>query len=222
MPFAAALPAITGVAGLLGRLFGNSAKESANQRIADNASAAQRNALLASLYNTQQNATTDALRAGSAEKLAQGNQDLDQRKFALGAPSVRAGQSVRGSIMQNAQPFTVSGLPDKIQQSIPQISGGLSPALFNADTRDLGGELTRKALIDQLKGDTFDPMTATDFSGGVLSPPALEDYAAPGGVEKGLGGAGLLASILGTLGEGTDAWRKRRPSYEPGDETGWG
>ena len=215
------LPAILAGAGLLGKLFGGAAHESANQRGAENNQASQRNALLAQLYGMRQNATTDALRAGSAEKLAQGNLALDQKKLALGAPSVRAGQSVRGSIMQNAQPFSVSGLPPKIAASIPQISGGLSPALFNADTRALGGEMTRKALIDQLKGDTFDPMTPTDFQSGILSPPKMEDYQKSGLLEKILGGLGLAGSVAGGIGEAATGYQKRRQAAVYDGEMGY-
>lgn len=219
------LGAILGGAGLLGKLFGGAAKGSADQRASENTQTSQRNALLAQLYGMNQNAQMNALQSGSAEKLAQGNQELDQRKLALTAPSVRAGQSVRGSIMQNAQPVTLSGLPDRISSRIPTISGGLSPALFNADTRALGGELTRKALIDQLKGDEFAPMERTNFQSGVLPQPKLEDFQQSGLLEKILGGLGLAGSAMGAAGEARDAFgagRNRRVGYDPNDEAGWG
>lgn len=210
-------------AGGLGSVLSGAAQGSANQRGADNNQAAQRNALLAQLYNINQNATSNALHDSSVEKLAQGNQALDQKKFALTAPSVRASQSVRGSILQNAQPVTLSGLPDRVASHVPTISGGLSPSVFNADTRALGGELTRKALVDQLAGDTFDPMTPTDFSGGVLPQPKLEDFSRPGGaLENTLGTTGLIASILGSLGQASDAYKQRRASTQPSDQNGWG
>lgn len=219
------LLAIAAGAGLLGKLFGGAAKGSADQRATENNQATQKNALLAQLYGTNQNATMNALQGQSAENLAQRGQALDERKFALSAPSTRANQSVRGSILQNAQPASISGLSDKIH--VPTISGGLSPALFNADTRALGGEMTRKALIDQLKGDDFAPMEKTDFSGGVLPTPKLEDYQnKPGMLEKILAGLGLGGSIVGGVGEafgagGFGAGGNGRV-YDPSDQNGFG
>lgn len=221
MPFAAAIPLITAGAGLLGKLFGGAAKGSADQRMAENNQTSQRNALLAQLYGMQQNATGNALANQSREASDQRGQALEERKYALSAPSVRAGQSVRGSIMQNAQPVTLSGLPDRIASRIPQISGGLSPALFNADTRALGGELTRQALLNQLKGDDFAPMERTDFSKGVLPQPKLEDYQKSGLLEKILGSLALGGSIVGGVGEAFGGTGNRR-SYVPSDENGFG
>ncbi len=223
MPFMAALPAITAGAGLLGKLFGGAAKGSADQRTQENNQITDRNRLLAQLYGTQQGATTNALQGQSGEQIAHAGLDMDRRKFALAAPSVRAGQSVRGSIMQNAQPVTLSGLPDRIASRIPTISGGLSPALFNQNTRDLGGEMTRKALIDQLKGDEFAPLEKTNFSGGVLPTPQLEAFQKAGLLEKILGGLGLAGSVVGGLGEAKfGAAGNRSRGYEPDDEMGWG
>jgi hypothetical protein len=189
------LPLLSG----LGSIFGGAAKGASDQRQSENSQTAQQNALLAQLYNTRQNATTGANLAQSREQSDHAGIDMDRKKFALGAPSVRAGQSVRGSILQNAQPASISGLPSRI--NVPQISGGLTPAMFSGDTRALGGEMTRKALIDQLKGDTFDPLQKTDFAGGVLAPPQMENYQKSGLLEQILGGLGLGASVgSGVLG----------------------
>ncbi len=149
----------------------------------------------------KQNATGDALRSQSAEQSNHANIDMDRRKFALAAPSARASQSVRGSIMQNAQPMKFDGLPPEIASRIPQISGGLSPALFNDNTRALGGELTRKALIDQLKGDEFAPLEKTNFQSGILAQPKMEEFQKSGLLEKILAGLSLGGSVVGGLGE---------------------
>jgi hypothetical protein len=149
------LPLLMAAAPLVGKIFGGAAQGSANQRVAENNQTGDQNRLLAQMYGINQNATQNATNAGAAERMGQRNQALDEKKFALAAPSVRAGQSVRGSIMQNAQPVKLSGLPERISSRVPTIEGGLSPALFNDNTRALGGEMTRKALIDQLKGDEF-------------------------------------------------------------------
>lgn len=211
------LPLLTGI----GSILGGAAKGSADQRQSENNQTQNKNQLLAQLYNTNQNATMDALRSGSAERIAQGNQDLERRQFALNAPRARASQSVRGSILQNAQPMTISGVSDRVK--IPQISGGLTPAMFNADTRALGGELTRSALVDQLKGDEFAPMESTDFSKGVLAMPQLEELKKSGLLEQILGSLGMASSIgAGALGAVEGARRPRVQNNYPIDPTGGG
>jgi hypothetical protein len=215
------LLALLAGAGAAGKIFGGLSKGSADQRMAENNQASDKNRLLAQLYGINQGATQNALGNQSAEQIAHAGIDMDRRKFALSAPSVRAGQSVRGSIMQNAQPVKLSGLPDRVASRIPTIEGGLSPAMFSADTRALGGELSRKALIDQLKGDEFSPLQTTDFKSGVLPLPKLEEYQKAGLLEKILGGLGIAGSVAGGAGEIWGGMQKKR-SYEPGDEWGWG
>jgi hypothetical protein len=204
------LAAIMAAGPLISRLAGGAAQGAADRRDRDNATITARNALLAQLHGMRQQATSSALANTSREQLEQADTDLAQRRFALAAPSARAAQAVRGSALKNAQPVTLSGLPDRVASRIPQISGGLSPALFDASTRQLGDELTRSALLGQLKGDTFAPMTRTDFMGGVLPAPALEDYQRSGLLEKILGGLALGGSVLGGAGEVGRGWNTGR------------
>lgn len=223
--FLAALPAILGG---IGRVAGGAAQGSANQRTQENQQALQRSQLLAQLYGVNQNATQRALESGSDERLRQGGLDLNQRQFqqgqrefALQAPSVRGRQAVKGSLMANLQPFSVSGLPDRVQSRIPQLSGGLSPAAFSPEMRQMGQMLQRDAILGQLKGDpvdTFAPQTPTDFSSGVLTPPQIAELEKSGLLEKILGGTGLIGSLLGSLGES----RPRQQTNYPIDPIGGG
>jgi hypothetical protein len=211
------LPLLMAAGPVIGKIFGGQAQGSANQRVVENNQTGDQNRLLAQMYGINQNANQNAVNAGASERMGQRNQALDEKKFALAAPSVRAGQSVRGSIMQNAQPVSLSGLPDRISSRIPTIEGGLSPALFNDNTRALGGEMTRKALIDQLKGDEFAPMEATDFSKGIMPMPEMEEMERAGLLEKILGGAGMAGDIIGGIGEASDAYKRHRAKSEPLD-----
>lgn len=202
-------------------LFGGAAKGSADQRQNENNQTQQKNQLLAQMYGMNQNATMNALTAGSAERLQQGNQELDRKQFALTAPRTRASQSVRGSILQNAQPLALSGLPDRVSSRIPSMSGGLTPAMFSADTRALGGEMTRSALIDQLKGDEFAPMEQTDFSKGVLPMPALEELKKSGLLEQIMGSLGLASSVGAGIAGAVQGSRRPANNY-PIDPVGGG
>lgn len=201
-------PALTAAGSLIGGALGRSG----NQRVSENAQTNQQNSLIASIYGTRQNALMDALRSGSQERLAQGSQDLDRRQFALNAPSARARQSVRGSLLQNLQPLQLSGLPDRVSSRIPTQTGGLTPAAFNSDTRALGGELTRAALMDQLRGDSFAPMTQTNFQEGILPAPQLEALQRSGLFEQILGSLGFGASLVGGVGGAVQG--ARAPNYD--------
>jgi hypothetical protein len=206
------IPAIMGAS----KLFSGAAQGSAQQRQAENAQAAQQNSLIAQLHGQRQAATSNALNNQSSEQISHANVDLNRRQHALAAPSARASQSVRGSILANAKPMTLSGLPDRVASRIPQISGGLTPEMFSADTRALGEELTRTALLDQLKGDNFDPLQKTDFASGVLAPPQLEQYEKSGLLEKIMAGLGLAGSVVGGVGQAIQGSRgNRRNENDP-------
>lgn len=219
-------------AGLLGKVFGGAGKGAADQRMSENQQALQRSQLLAQLYGINQNAQSQALQSGANERLAQGNLDLnqrnfqqDQRQFALQAPSVRGRQAVRGSLMQNLQPASISGLPSRIQANIPQLSGGLTPAALSPEVRQMGGMLQRDAILGQLRGDpvdTFAPMQPTNFQSGVLTPPQIAELEKSGLLEKILGGTGLIGSLLGGIGESINRDAGRPRTYNPSDDMGWG
>lgn len=193
------LMAILAGAGGLGKIFGGAAKRSADERNVNNNQIAQRNSLLASLYGTRQNAALDAARLGSSERLNQAGLDLDQRRHALAAPGVRGRQAVRGSLMQHLQPVSFSGLNPRI--NVPTMTGGLTPAALGPEVREMGALLSRQAILDQLKGDTFDPMTSTDFNASLLPAPKLQEYERSGLLDKILGGLGLAGNIAGGVGE---------------------
>jgi hypothetical protein len=163
-----------------------------------------------SQYGTQQQAILNALLGSSRE--AQGNAqiDLDRRKFALDAPGTRANQAVRGSLLQTAQPFRISGGSPRLQAHTPTISGGANEPL-GPGAREAGSLLEGIALSGLRSGDTFDPLQKTDFQGGVLKPPGilaaptpiaapkLPDYQGPGAIESILGALGLAKPVIDNI-----------------------
>lgn len=210
------LPAVLGAAGTVA---GSAAKGSADQRTNENSQIAQRNALLTQIWHTQQNAKMNAAQASSAEQNQQAQIDMARRNYAMEAPSIRASQAVRGNLMQNIQPASFQGLPERVSSHIPTLSGGLTPASLGPEARQMGELLARQAVLGQLKGDTFDPLQKTDFNAALMPAPTLQDMQQPGGLEKTLGGLGLVGSLLGSVGAMAG---RRRPSYEPNDQNGWG
>lgn len=88
------------------------------------------------------------------------NQDqlrLQAARLNLDAPGQRAQNSVRGDILAGAQPLSINGPITHTGGKMPQISGGLSPSLFSDNTRNLGKDMSRQALLSQMQGDAFTP-----------------------------------------------------------------
>lgn len=178
------------VAGGVGDIMGNAGQAAAEGRRADNNQTLAQNYLTANLFNTRQNATSHALDAEESGK-------LNRAQLGLQAPTVRARQSILGSMMENMQPVTVSGLPEGLRGHVPTISGGLTPAMLSDTTRAHGKELQRAALAAQMSGS--DIPGATDFKSGILDAPTMPGYQTAGRTESALGTGGLLGSIMGTI-----------------------
>lgn len=224
MPF---LPAIMMGAGLLGKLFGGGAKESANQRASENDARARHNALLASIFGTQQAASSNALNAQdrgamdryqtrqAATTSALNSEEagkLNRARLGLDAPTIRARQSVLGSMMENMRPVTVENMNPRLEGRVPMIRGGLSPEVLSDTTRAHGRDLQRAALQAQFTGSDIPAATdfrsgileapeMVDFQSGLLAPPRFQGPREAGGLERFMGGAGLLGSVLGGIGE---------------------
>jgi hypothetical protein len=123
------------------------------------------------------------------------NTDLNQRKFALGAPGIRAGTAVRGDVLANAQDAGVQGPIVGTHGNIPTITGGLRPSILSSDTRALGSQLSRDALLQQMKGDTFAPTAALPPTTPLPKPNALDSLLSGGGLA-----GNLLKAALGNGG----------------------
>ena len=101
----------------------------------------------------------------------------------LRAPGMNARNSVQGDLLANAQRARVTGPITGTRGNIPQITGGLSPALYSQNTRQLGADMSRRALMQQMKGGT-EPAKGN----------ALD------AILSGIGYAGLGADLLGKYG----------------------
>jgi hypothetical protein len=104
-----------------------------------------------------------ALDAQDAARLARAMGILQESREGRQAAGQRASNSVRGDILANAQDARFSG-----NSRIPQFSfsGGLRPSMFSGNTRQLGAEMSREALLDQLKGNPtpFSSLPEADYS----------------------------------------------------------
>lgn len=122
------------------------------------------------------------------------NLDLRQRQFALAAPGQRAGNSVRGDVLSNVQDAQVMGPVTGTHGRVPTITGGLRPSLLSGNTRQLGADQSRQALLSQMQGDNFDKLPPIN----IPQPTPLPQANA---FDKILGGVGLAGGLLGGLGD---------------------
>lgn len=166
----------------------------------------QRNVDRLTQYNV--NNEQDRLRLLAAQELenalqGRANIDLKQRQFQLDAPGQRAGNSVRGDILAGVQDAGISGPIVHTRGQVPQITGGLRPSLLSANTRQLGQNMSRNALLQDMKGDAFDPMPAPQI-------PTITPAPEAGGLDTALNWIGGISNSLGTVGPILDAYKKRQ------------
>lgn len=128
---------------------------------------------------------------------------LNDAEFGLKQPAALAGNAVRGDILANAQDANVQAPP-----GVPMghVSGGLRPSLLSAGTRELGGNMARNALLEQMKGPAHiaypDAPTAPTYP----TAPTLPDLPQASGLDSFLnaagGASGVASALNGLLGGG--------------------
>lgn len=225
------LPVALGIGSMVTNMLGGNKKQN---REAQNAAMPTQNQQELDRYRAQQQSILQALLGQSNEQINQANVDLRQRDFALNAPSVRGKQALLGSLMQNMQPVSFSGLSPQLAARMPKISGGLNPAAIGPLARQMGLLMQQNALSGQRAGDKFAPLLPTDFKGGLLPPPQLQRYQGPGKTESILGLLGMGLGIAGSLaGRGEDSgevnnsmpnpyqWSSNTGSQTYGMPAGW-
>lgn len=144
-------------------------------------------------HRTDVDAKQEGLKAQDAALIARAAGMLSEQAAARKAPGERASTSVRGDILANAVDSTFNGGGNS---RIPKFSfeGGLHPGMFSGNTRKLGAEMSRAALLDQLSGEKtpFADLPAADFS-------SVIDSKAPGATALPQGGK--LDSVLDKISE---------------------
>ena len=115
---------------------------------------------------------------------------LSAAELNLRAPMIRAGQSVRGDILANAQPFQWTGQTQMVGNiPVPQSTGGLSPALFSDNTRSLGRLLSAGAVGQQGVND----------GRAIEAPPELTPLPQAGRTDSLLSTIGQIAPFLSLI-----------------------
>ena len=117
------------------------------------------------------------------DRQAQADFDLRAALIRQGTPGVRAGDAVQGDIMAGVQKVGTQGSGKDLR-----FTGGLNPNRLSGNTRQLGGEMSRQALMSAMgKGGPNDPYAHV----------AIQQ---PGLMEKILTGAGTVGSVADIIG----------------------
>lgn len=115
-------------------------------------------------YETDLSNKRQGLEAQDAAMLARAVGLLQEQAAGRKAPGERATNSVRGDILANAQDAEFN--PGNGRIPTHSFSGGLRPSMLSANTRALGADMSRQALLDQLGGEStpFSDLPAADYS----------------------------------------------------------
>jgi hypothetical protein len=114
-------------------------------------------------YATDKSLDLEALIRGYQAELDKAKGQLSEYETKLSAPQSRASNAVRGDILANVQDVGVSA-PDGV--NVTSFSGGLRPSLLSGNSRALGQQMSKEALLDALSGSPtpFSNMAPVDLS----------------------------------------------------------
>lgn len=162
-------------------------------------------------YATDKRTDLDALIAKYEAALKQSQGKLDEREAALKEPQQLASNSVRGDMLANLQDVTVDAPPGV---KVVNFSGGLRPSLLSGNSRALGQQMSKQALLDALDPSStpkpfsgMGPLDVSSITG--RSAPAQTALPQPSGFDRAMeqiGMWGSLAGALGTSGQQNGGW----------------
>jgi hypothetical protein len=110
-------------------------------------------------YETDKRLDLEALVRAYGAELDRATGVLKEQEARMAAPGQRATNSVRGDILANVQDVGISA-PDGV--NVTTFSGGLRPSLLSGNSRALGGQMSKEALLDALDGK--DPTPFSDLA----------------------------------------------------------
>lgn len=146
-------------------------------------------------YATDKSLDLEALIRGYQAELDKAKGQLSEYETKLAAPQARASNSVRGDILANVQDV---GFDAPAGVNVTSFSGGLRPSLLSGNSRALGGQMSKEALMDALSGTPtpYSDMTPVDLSSitGRTSP-AQTELPQPSGMDKVMEQIGLWGGL---------------------------
>jgi hypothetical protein len=177
-------------------------------------------------YATDKRLDLEALINGYQAELDKAKGQLSEYETRLSAPQSRAENSVRGDILANVQDVGISA-PDGV--NVTSFSGGLRPSLLSGNSRALGAQMSKEALLDALSGSPmpFSSMAPVDLSSITgRTAPELTDPPEKSGMERvmqqiGLWG-GLATQGVNAMNGRTTAGQIAAQGFDPRVQSGPG
>jgi hypothetical protein len=177
-------------------------------------------------YATDKSLDLEALVRAYAAEQERAAGILKEHEARLAAPQSRASNAVRGDILANVQDVGVSAPPGV---NVTSFSGGLRPSLLSANSRMLGQQMSKEALLSALNNDTptpFSSMPRVDLSS-ITGRSAPEQTALPqaSNLDKVMEQIGLWGGIASGIGtamnqQPTTAGTIAARGFTPGVQTG--
>lgn len=159
--------------------------------------AQDRNALAG--YQTDASKDIALANAEAQAKLDRALGMLKEYEAALSAPGARAGNSVRGDVLANVQDATVSA-PAGV--NVTSFGGGLRPSLLSGNSRELGRQMSREALLSQMEGTPtpYTDLELPDFDAiRARTAPELTGLPQPSGFDRVMEGIGTYGSMAAAV-----------------------
>jgi hypothetical protein len=193
------------------QIAGAYAQSRAQGRAAESTINQRQDAQAQNAYATDKSLDLAALIQGYQAELDKAKGQLSEYETRLSAPQSRAANRVRGDILANAQDVGVNA-PAGV--NVTSFTGGLRPSLLSGNSRALGAQMSKEALLDALNGSPtpFSDMAPVDLSGITgRTAPAQTALPQPSGMDKVMEQIGLWGGLAGGLannqqGGGGNQW----------------
>lgn len=163
-------------------------------------------------YATDKSLDLEALVRAQQAELDRAKGIMSEYEQRLSAPQSRAANSVRGDILANVQDV---GFDAPAGVNVTSFSGGLRPSLLSGNSRALGQQMSKEALLDALSGGGPQPFSALK----PMDVSSITDRTAP--EQTGLPQASAMDRVMENIGlwgglasAGMNAYGAQQPSAQ--------
>lgn len=176
------------------------AASKAQGRAAESAINQRQDASAQNAYATDKSLDMEALVRAYQAELDRSKGIMSEYEQKLAAPQSRAANSVRGDILANVQDVGFDAPPGV---NVTSFSGGLRPSLLSGNSRALGAQMSKEALLDALSGggptpySHQQPLDLSSITG--RTSPEQTALPQPSGMDKVMEQIGLWGGLAGGL-----------------------
>jgi hypothetical protein len=176
-------------------------------------------------YATDKSLDLEALVRSQQAELDRAKGIMSEYEQRLSAPQSRAANSVRGDILANVQDV---GFDAPAGVNVTSFSGGLRPSLLSGNSRALGQQMSKEALLDALSGggpqpfSNLKPMDASSITG--RTSPEQTELPQASGMDRVLEQIGLYGGLatagMNAMNGRTMAGQIAAQGFDPRVQTG--